>query len=135
MRQGTAPTTRHTEHATRIGAPPDAVYRIVADVTSWPVHFPPTVHAVRLSGDDRAERIRIWALANGAPPPLPHEDADIRAEVALVDETCTLEPGTQGAELTVTLKAADPVAARAAAEQIAARLAPRLRKGIAFRLG
>ena len=81
------------------------------------------------------EGARLRALANGAPPPLPHEDADIRAEVALVDETCTLEPGTQGAELTVTLKAADPVAARAAAEQIAARLAPRLRKGIAFRLG
>ncbi|MFB4301863.1 aromatase/cyclase [Actinomadura sp. NTSP31] len=65
-RQGTAATTRHTEHTERIDAPPDAVYRIVADVTTWPVHFPPTVHAVRLSGDDRAERIRIWALANGA---------------------------------------------------------------------
>lgn len=66
-RTATTGTTRHTEHATRITAPPDAVYRIVADVTSWPVHFPPTVHAVRLSGDDRAERIRLWALANGAP--------------------------------------------------------------------
>lgn len=62
----TEKTTHHTEHTTRIAAPPDAVYRIVADVTSWPVHFPPTVHAVRVSGDDRAERIRIWALANGA---------------------------------------------------------------------
>lgn len=64
--EDTAPATRHTEHATRIKAPPDAVYRIVADVTTWPVHFPPTVRAVRLSGGDRAERIRIWALANGA---------------------------------------------------------------------
>ncbi|MEV0667870.1 aromatase/cyclase [Actinomadura luteofluorescens] len=66
LREDTAATVRHTEHTTRIAAPPDAVYRIVADVTSWPVHFPPTVHAVRVSGDDRAERIRIWALANGA---------------------------------------------------------------------
>ena len=93
------------------------------------------------------EGARLRALANGAPPPLPHEDADIRAEVAAVTESFTLEPGTEspegvespegaeGAELTVTLKAADPAAARAAAEQIAARLAPRLRKGIAFRLG
>ena len=81
------------------------------------------------------EGARLRALANGAPPPLPHEDADIRAEVAAVTGTFTLEPGTQDAELTVTLKAADPAGARAAAEQIAARLAPRLRKGVAFRLG
>ncbi|GAA2124638.1 aromatase/cyclase [Actinomadura napierensis] len=66
IRDDTTATTRHTEHATRIAAPPDTVYRIVGDVTTWPVHFPPTVHAVRLSGGDRAERIRIWALANGA---------------------------------------------------------------------
>ncbi|MEV4007104.1 aromatase/cyclase [Actinomadura sp. NPDC049753] len=66
LREDTAATVRHTEHTTRIAAPPDEVYRIVADVTTWPVHFPPTVHAVRVSGDDRAERIRIWALANGA---------------------------------------------------------------------
>lgn len=81
------------------------------------------------------EGARLRALANGAPPPLPHEDADIRAEVAAVTEAFTLEPGTQDAELTVALKAADPAGARAAAEQIAARLAPRLRKGVAFRLG
>src|SRR5690349_1260298 len=78
------------------------------------------------------EGARLRALASGAPPPLPHEDADVRAEVAAVTESFTLEPGTEGAELTITLKAADPAVARAAAEQIAARLAPRLRKGIAF---
>ncbi|TDD76620.1 aromatase/cyclase [Actinomadura rubrisoli] len=59
-------TTRRTSHTAGVAAPADVAYRIVADVTSWPVHFPPTVHAVRLSGDDREERIRIWALANGA---------------------------------------------------------------------
>jgi len=81
------------------------------------------------------EGARLRALANGAPPPLPHEDADVRAEVAAVTENFTLQPGTESAELTITLKTADPAVARAAAEQIAARLAPRLRKGVAFRLG
>jgi hypothetical protein len=81
------------------------------------------------------EGARLRALANGAPPPPPHEDADVHAEVAAVTENFTLEPGTEGTELTITLKAADPAVARAAAGQIAARLAPRLRKGIAFRLG
>ena len=81
------------------------------------------------------EGARLRALANGAPPPLPYEDADIRAEVAAVTGDFALEPGTQGAELTIALKATDPAGARAAAEQIAARLAPRLRQGVAFRLG
>jgi len=81
------------------------------------------------------EGARLRALAGGAPPPLPHEDADIRAAVGAVTGHFTLEPGTQGAELTVTLNVADSAGARAAAEQIAARLAPRLRKGIAFRFG
>jgi aromatase len=60
-------TTRRTSHRARVAAPADTAYGIVADVTSWPLHFPPTVHAVRLSGDDREERIRIWALAGGRP--------------------------------------------------------------------
>jgi hypothetical protein len=81
------------------------------------------------------EGARLRALASGAPPPLPHEDADIRAAVAAVTGNFALEPGTQGAELTVALTATDRAGARAAAQQIAARLAPRLRKGVAFRLG
>jgi len=81
------------------------------------------------------EGARLRALASGAPPPLPHEDPDIRAQVAAVTADFTLEPGNEDAELTITLKAADLAAARAAAEAIAARLAPRLRRGIAIRLG
>ena len=81
------------------------------------------------------EGARLRALANGASPPLPYEDADIRAEVAAVTGNFALGPGTQGTELTIALNAADPAGARAAAEQIAARLAPRLRMGVAFRLG
>jgi hypothetical protein len=81
------------------------------------------------------EGARLRALADGAPPPLPHEDPDIRAQVAAVVGDFTLEPGGQDAELAVTLKAADPAVARAAAEAIAARLASRLRRGIAVRIG
>jgi hypothetical protein len=81
------------------------------------------------------EGARLRALANGAPPPHPHEDPDIRAEVAAVAGSFTLEPGGQDADLTITLKATDPAGARAAAEAIAARLAPRLRRGLAIRLG
>jgi hypothetical protein len=81
------------------------------------------------------EGARLRALAGGAPPPLPHEDPDIQAQVAVVTGDFILEPGGQDADLTITLKSADPSRARAAAESIAARLAPRLRRGIAIRLG
>ena len=81
------------------------------------------------------EGARLRALANGEPPPLPHEDPDIRAQVAAVTGNFALAPGGQDAELTITLRATDPEGARAAAQEIAARLAPRLRKGIALRLG
>jgi hypothetical protein len=81
------------------------------------------------------EGARLRALANGAPPPLPHEDPDIRAQVAAVTADFILGPGGDDADLTITLKTADPSGARATAEAIAARLAPRLRRGIALRLG
>jgi hypothetical protein len=81
------------------------------------------------------EGARLRALAGGAPPPLPHEDPDIRAEVAAVTDDFTLEPGGPDADLTVTMRTPDLAAARSAAEAIAARLAPRLRRGIAVRIG
>jgi type III secretion system (T3SS) SseB-like protein len=88
------------------------------------------------------EGARLRALADGDPPPLPHEDPDIRAQVAAVTDAFTLEPGGSalepggpGADLTITLPAQDPARARAVAEAIAARLAPRLRRGIAIRIG
>lgn len=80
------------------------------------------------------EGARLRALADGGQPPLPHEDPDIHAQVAAVTDDFTLEPGGQDADLTVTLRALDPARARAAAEAIAARLAPRLRRGIVVRL-
>jgi SseB protein N-terminal domain len=81
------------------------------------------------------EGARLRALATGAPPPLPHEDPDIRALVAEVTGEFTLEPGGENADLTIALKTTDPSRARAVAEAIGARLAPRLRRGIAVRLG
>jgi aromatase len=59
----TGPT--RTEHAVAISAPPEAAYRVISDVSLWPVFFPPTVHCTRISGDDTDERIQVWAFANG----------------------------------------------------------------------
>jgi SseB protein N-terminal domain len=81
------------------------------------------------------EGARLAALADGAPLPPPHLDPDVRAQVEAVTRDFTLEPGGPDAELTVTLAAADPAGARVTAEAIAARLAPRLRRGIAVRFG
>jgi hypothetical protein len=75
------------------------------------------------------EGARLHALANGAPPPLPHEDPDIHAAVAAVTPEFTLGPGAAGTDLTVTLAAADMDQAR----EIAARLGSRLRRGIEIR--
>ena len=77
------------------------------------------------------EGARLAALAVGAQPPAPHADPDVRVQVAAVTSGFTLEPGGPGSDLTVTLPTPD----RAVAEAIAARLAPRLRRGITFRLG
>ena len=74
------------------------------------------------------EGARLRALADGEPPPAAHNDPDIRAQVAAVTAGFTLEP-----DLTVVLNAASPADAGIAAA-IAARLAPRLRRGVAFRL-
>jgi SseB protein N-terminal domain len=87
------------------------------------------------------EGARLAALAGGGTPPAPHADPDVYAQVASAISSLsgtsgfTLEPGGPEAELTVTLAAADPAAARAAAQAIAGRLAPRFRRGIAIRLG
>jgi aromatase len=55
-----------TSHDIAVAAPPTAVYGVIADVTAWPHLFPPTIHAERVAGDDRAEQIRLWALAGDA---------------------------------------------------------------------
>jgi hypothetical protein len=88
------------------------------------------------------EGARLAALAEGRPVPPPHEDPDIRAAIreALADEPgiegFTLTQGDDVADLTVILRPAagadwQPAVSRAA-NGIAARLAPRLRRGIDF---
>ena len=79
------------------------------------------------------EGARLAALAAGEQPPPPHLDPDIRAEVAAVTSDFTLGPGEQGTDLLVTLHTADIAAARKAGEEIAMRLAGRLRRGIGIR--
>ncbi len=55
----------HTEHTITMSVPPEAAYWIISDVRTWPVVFPPTVHAERTGGTDSDERIQLWAMANG----------------------------------------------------------------------
>ena len=79
------------------------------------------------------EGARLRALASGQPPPLPHEDPDIHAEVAAVTPDFTLEAGGSGTDLAVILKTQDMDQVRRYAEQIAGRLSVRLRRGIEIR--
>ncbi|MFC9745664.1 nuclear transport factor 2 family protein [Streptomyces niveus] len=58
-------TVHETLHEIDVDAPAGAVFDLVADAPAWPAHFPPSVHVERLEGDDRQERLRIWATANG----------------------------------------------------------------------
>jgi aromatase len=59
------PVTREVSHEIEVVAPADAVYRMIADVGSWPQVFPPTIHVEQHPEGDGEERIRIWATANG----------------------------------------------------------------------
>jgi aromatase len=54
-----------TVHSATVPGDAASIYRWLEDVTRWPDLFGPTVHAVRIEGDDSAELIRLWALANG----------------------------------------------------------------------
>ncbi len=85
------------------------------------------------------EGARLAALAAGQPPPAPHEDPDIQAEIASV---IAVEPAITGArvhpgnagDLSVQLLVSSENdwqgPARRAAAALSARLAPRLRRGI-----
>jgi aromatase len=59
------PQTHEVSHDILVDAPAQTVFRLVADVTNWPLIFPPTVHVERADLDGAEERIRIWATANG----------------------------------------------------------------------
>jgi hypothetical protein len=74
------------------------------------------------------EGARLAALANGQPPPPPHEDPDIRTAITAVTADFTLAPGGPDADLLITLQAADQAEARTLAEQLTRALRPRLRR-------
>lgn len=76
---------------------------------------------------------RLAALANGEPPPLPHEDPDVRAEVAAVTSDFTMAPAGPDADLAIILEIKDMAEAAETGQQIAVRLAPRFRRGIEIR--
>lgn len=57
---------QRTRHEIEVDAPADVVYGIVADATRWPRYFDPTVHVEREGLGGSRERLRIWALGNGA---------------------------------------------------------------------
>ena len=82
------------------------------------------------------EGARLAALAAGGEPPLPQDDPDVRAVVAAVTDDFVLEPGPSGVDFLVTLRTRDAEAARAAAQQISARVQAtgRFRRGVAVRI-
>ncbi|MFE4519376.1 aromatase/cyclase [Kitasatospora sp. NPDC056783] len=59
------PATRHTTHSIDVDAPADTVYALIADAPAWPRRFAPTLHVEREELAPGAERLRIWARANG----------------------------------------------------------------------
>ncbi|MFF4604067.1 aromatase/cyclase [Streptomyces sp. NPDC001339] len=61
----TEPRRRHTEHTLESSAPPEVLYGLVEDVTTWPAIFGPSVHVRHLERGDREERFEIWAAVNG----------------------------------------------------------------------
>jgi hypothetical protein len=74
------------------------------------------------------EGARLAALAAGQPPPPAHEDPDVRAAVAEVIDDFTLESGAPDADLEIAFRPADQAHATEVANQLAARLQPRLHR-------
>jgi SseB protein N-terminal domain len=124
----------------------DALRRWRADARPVPVAAPRVCEAALSEAADAVvidmagpvplvvEGARLRAMAGNQPPPRPHEDPDIRAEVAAVTTGFTLQPGEHDTDLLVTLETSDAAQARRTAEQIAARLRGRLRRGIEVRV-
>ncbi|MXM68987.1 aromatase [Streptomyces sp. HUCO-GS316] len=58
-----SPPARHSiEHTTGYDGGAERGYRLIADVTRWPVLFPPCLAAQVLESDRDSERIRLWAV-------------------------------------------------------------------------
>jgi ribosome-associated toxin RatA of RatAB toxin-antitoxin module len=55
-----------TTHTAFVAAPPHVVFRLIAEATRWPFLFPPIVHVDRLEAGGAEDRLRLWAVGNGA---------------------------------------------------------------------
>ncbi|ABD13491.1 hypothetical protein ThrDRAFT_03934 [Frankia casuarinae] len=64
MGQTTNTAAREVEHEVEIDAEATTIYGFIADVTRWPLMFPPTVHVEQRETGRGTERIQLWALAN-----------------------------------------------------------------------
>jgi len=65
-RSATKTGTVSTTHTIFVAAPPRVVYDLLADAAQWPLVFSPSVHVERLEAGATEERLRLWAVANGA---------------------------------------------------------------------
>jgi len=61
----TAAEAQHALHETDLSAPAALGYGLIADVTQWPLLFPPCLAARVLERSPGEERVRLWALAGG----------------------------------------------------------------------
>ncbi|MFC4031636.1 aromatase/cyclase [Streptomyces polygonati] len=58
----TTAESRAADHIAVLNAPGDRAYRLIADVTRWPLMFSPCLAATVLEGGPGRQRIRLWAL-------------------------------------------------------------------------
>jgi len=97
------PGHREVEHEIKVQAPAAEVYELVADVTSWPQMFPPSVHVEYLERSGSQERIQLWATAHGeAKTWISRRELDPAAlRIAFHQERSTPPVGAMGGTWTV----------------------------------
>lgn len=52
----------HTEHTLAISAAPEAIFDFLADVSQWPLYFPPTVAAREVAREGEQQTIQLCAV-------------------------------------------------------------------------
>jgi aromatase len=65
-RSATKAGTVSTTHTIFVAAPPRVVYDLLADAARWPLIFSTTLHVEKMESGATGERLRWWAVANGA---------------------------------------------------------------------
>lgn len=57
--------TVKTDHRKTVPASIESVFRLICDVSIWPVLFAPNIHVEILEKKSQSERLQLWALLNG----------------------------------------------------------------------